>query len=297
MSASFAGPIVNRMAKSDHKRTWVIEPRRSSFAESVREVWRYRHLIAYFGSRALEKTYARTVLGWLWVFIRPLFPIAVGTLIFGGLIGVDPGPVPYFLFYMTGMTVWHLFDQALMWSTRSLELNRRIVKKLYVPKLILPLSYVTPALVELLIHIGLIVCACLYFWVSDGRFYLTGASRLLGAFGALFLALMLAVGLGLWICVPAAKARDVRFTLRYVLGFWFYFTPVIYPVATIPAGLRWLAAFNPMAVLVEMFKWGTLGIGHFDEKVLLSTIVMIVCVVVSGLWFFSREEALAVDRL
>ncbi|MFN0060471.1 MAG: ABC transporter permease [Planctomycetota bacterium] len=279
------------------KKEWVIEPRTAGAVARAREMWNYRFLFRYFAARMLEKTYARTALGRLWIFIRPLFPVLVNTLVFGGLIGVSSGEVPYFLFFLAGIASWQLFDQSIFWATRSLELNRKFIKRLYFPRMILPLASVAPALVECLIYLGLILIAAGYYYLSTGKLYLIPGVNLLLAFVAMGLSVALAVGMGLWTSVIGAYIRDVRFTLRYVLSFWFFLTPVIYPSTYIPEKLRWLVALNPMATLVETFRWGTLGIGEFRPWSFLLAIGIIVVVSAGGAWYFAKAEAASVDKL
>jgi lipopolysaccharide transport system permease protein len=281
-------PVVpSEPARTASSEVWTIEPRRQGFRARVREVWTYRHLLKYFAARYLEKTYARTVLGKLWIPIRPLLPILVNTMVFGGLIGVSSGDTPYFLFFLVGTTSWQLFDQSMMWVTRSLELNRKL----------LPVASVSAALIEGLMLLGLVAVSVVWFAVRDGKCYLVLGPNLLLAAAALVLSIGLALSIGLWTSVVGAYARDVRFTLRYILGFWFYLTPVIYPVTYIPENVRWIAALNPMAAIVETFKWGTLGIGTFSPGALGLAVVVIALIFVSGVWYFGKAEASAVDRL
>jgi lipopolysaccharide transport system permease protein len=279
------------------KPVWVIEPRGEGVLSRLREMGRYRRLIGHFGRLALQKIYIRTRLGILWVFIRPLFPILVGTVVFRDLVGVSSGPVPYFLFYLTGMSFWNLFSEGLQWTTRSLELNRRLLKKLYFPRLILPLSYLAPALVNLLIY-GVLIVGVSFFYSQSGVFHhAPGAMKIAASLGAVAAVLALALGLGLWTSVLGADARDVRFTVGYILNFWHYFTPVIYPLSSIPESARWAVVLNPVAGLVETFKWGVLGVGHPGKWALWTALAFTGIVFVSGLVFFARYETKMLDRL
>src|SRR5215468_3197950 len=139
--------------------TWVIEPRREALAQRLRDVWRYRQLLRFFSSKSLTKLYRRTVLGAAWIFIRPLFPLAVNTIVFGGVLGVGSNGVPYFLFMNCGGALWDLFSSAVTWGTRSLELNRGFMNRIYLPRLILPVATMTPALLYFVINIGVLAVA------------------------------------------------------------------------------------------------------------------------------------------
>jgi lipopolysaccharide transport system permease protein len=274
--------------------TWVIEPRGESLVTRLREIWRYRRLLRFFAAKSLSKLYKRTVLGAAWIFIRPLFPLLVNTLIFGGVLGVGSNGVPYFLFLSCGSTLWDLFSQAVTWGTRSLELNRGFMSRIYVPRLILPIATVTPAYINLAINLGVFAVAIAYYRVTTGVLYWTPwntGSALLG----LVLASLLALGLTLWTSVPGMQARDVRFTMSYVLGFWLFLTPVLYPLNT-NSKYAWLLALNPMAAPVNGFKHGLLGIGAVSVRDWVISTVETAIVLVSGLSFFARAEADAIDK-
>lgn len=277
--------------------TWVIGPRPSGFIPRLQELWQFRHLISYFGYRALQKLYAGTVLGWAWVILRPLFPLATGALIFGDFIGVGSGPVPYFLFFLVGSTLWNLFSNSLTWTTRSLELNRKILQRMYFPRLVLPVATLTPALVETAIYILIGLFTVAYYWLTKGEPYVALAPRLLLAPLIMVWAVVLALGIGLWTSVYGATARDARFTVNYVLGFWFYLTPVIYPVSFVPQRWEWLLWLNPMAALQESFRWTVLGVGRVQPWSIATAATVSMCALALGLRFFIRAEAESVDRL
>jgi lipopolysaccharide transport system permease protein len=277
--------------------TVVIEPRREGPIERFREVGRYRALLPFFGRRALEKLYIRTHLGWLWIPARPLLDVGLKALIFGGLLGAPSGDVPYFLFFLIGMMGWTLFEQSLMWATRSIELNRALIKKLYFPRLILPFANLAPALVELVLYSIILSVALVVFKVIDGTTHIALEPRLILAPVGLMLGVLLALGISFWTAVLGASTRDMRFTLSYVLGVWFFLTPVIYPLGSLPAVLQPFAVINPMTPIIEMVKWASIGVGEVNLPGLALSAGMIVLAWGSGLWFFSRAEALSVDQM
>ena len=141
---------------------WVIEPRREDLMSRLRDVWRYRRLMRFFATKSLEKMIRRTVLGPIWLLIRPLFPIFVNTFIFGGVLGVGSDGVPYFLFVTTGSAIWELFSAATMWGTRSLDLNRGLMNRIYIPRLILPLATMTPAYLNFVIYMVVLAVGFVY---------------------------------------------------------------------------------------------------------------------------------------
>lgn len=282
-------------APADGER-WTIEPWTSGVGPRLRELWQYRRLGGFFGLKALQKLYARTKLGWLWLFIRPLFPLVAKTLVFGGLLGVGSEGVPYFLFLLTASTVWELFASAVTWGTRALELNRGFLRQIYVPRLIMVAANMTPAFLTFVIYLGVLAGGLVWFGVKDGRMYLQ-AANLGWAVLAVLMAVTLALAIALWTSVPALVARDVRFTVNYVLSFWIFLTPVMYPLSSVPERWRgWMLA-NPMAPVVESFKYGVLGIGGIEPWHLGVSAAIILAVLVGGIVFFARAEADAADRV
>jgi homopolymeric O-antigen transport system permease protein len=275
---------------------WVIEPRGEGAKALARDLWRYRRLLRFFAFRSFQKLYARTMLGWAWIFIRPLFPLVVGNLVFGGVLGVAAGStVPYFLFLVVGTTVWDFFASNLMWGTRSLELNRGMLSRIYIPRLILPIAMVAPALLNFVIHLGVIIVAAVYYRWTEATWFVQ-FDRLGWALQAFALAWVMSLGIALWTSVPALIARDVRFTMGYVLGFWGLLTPVVYPLSAVPEEHRWAYALNPMTASVESFKFGVLGIGGIDPGQLAVAWGLALLALSSGLLFFSRAERNAADK-
>jgi lipopolysaccharide transport system permease protein len=276
---------------------WVIEPRQHGVLYRVRELWQYRYLWWYFASQSIATMWRRTKLGWIWLVLRVAAPLGINSLIFGGLLGVQSNGPPYFLFFMCGSATWVLFERSLLVVTRSLEENRKLVTKVYFPRLILPLSSVAPGLLYLAVILFMMVVTVLYYRRQHGVWYITLRPELLASVAAVGLALAFTLAVGLWTSVLQARYRDVRQGLRYFMPFWMYFTPIIYPVTTVPEQWRWLLAFNPMAAIVEAFKWGTLGVGHLTVNLVVTSLVMIALTMVTGMWFFNREESASIDKL
>jgi lipopolysaccharide transport system permease protein len=199
--------------------------------------------------------------------------------------------------FLAGATCWRLFENSLIWATRSLELNRKLLSKVYIPRLLLPFASLVPAFVELGFYVGFLAAAIAIYSAVDGALYLNLDLALLAVPAALGLALLFAMGIGLYTAVLGATARDVRFSLTYVLGFWYMLTPVIYPLSQVPANFRWVAELNPMTPVVELFKWGLLDAGQVRPVGLAVAGTVIALLWAGGLWFFARAEADAVDRL
>lgn len=277
--------------------TWTIEPRAESLGARAREVWRYRRMFSFFGDRALRKLYQKTVLGMSWIVLRPLIPLVVRVFLFGALFNVaNTTRVPYFLFVAVGSAVWDLFAACVMWATRSLELNTGMLTRLYVPRLILPLATMVPGFVWFAVHAVVILATLAYYRVADGVWYVD-ATWLAVAPAAILLTVAFALGIGLFTSVLGAGARDVRFGLGYVLEFWVYLTPVVYPMAMVPGSIQWAMMLNPMAVLVVAFRGAILGGEGPDPWAWAACVGTIAVLLAAGMAFFLRAEAEAVDSL
>jgi lipopolysaccharide transport system permease protein len=276
---------------------WIIEPVGSGVFTQLQEFWRYRRMLWFLSVRGVKRLYVGMNLGIFWLFVRPLLPIAISTLIFGRLLNVPSDGVPYFLFFLAGSTSWMLFEQSAMWATRSLDLNKGLIKKVYFPRLIVPLSSVAPAVVQAGVYGALLFASVVYYFVRDGRWYLRLGPELFVALLAAGLSVLFAVAVGLWTTIWQVKFREVRYTLRYVMRFWNYLTPVLYPLSQVPEKYHWIVFLNPMAPLVEAFKWGVLGIGELNFTATMSGLGVIVLTLFGGIWYFNRSEATSVDKL
>jgi lipopolysaccharide transport system permease protein len=278
---------------------WVIEPRQHGTFARLRELWSYRYLWWYFASNAVTGMYRRSMLGWLWLLVRVVAPVGLNALVFGGIFNQAQKVehVPYFLFFLCGMTIWMVFERALYFVTLSIEKNRRLVTRVYFPRLVLPVSAVAPGLLYLAILVVVLVITVVVFYQREGIWYVRLSPRLLVSAAAVAACLLFAVAIGLWTSVLQARFRDVRYALRYVTPFWFLLTPVVYPMTDLSGRYPWLVALNPMAPIVEAFKWGTLGGGVFPTTAAVTSLSLIVVVMATGLWYFNREEAASVDKL
>jgi lipopolysaccharide transport system permease protein len=258
---------------------------------TVVDIWHYRRLLPFVGGRALRKIYRRTALGWLWLFINPLFPLALRALVFGALLGVGSDGVPYFLFLLGGTILWDVFANSLMWGTRSLEMNRDLTDRVYHPRAILPLGNVTPAAVDLAIKSGVFVLALMYYAFRDGHVYVRADPSLVWAAIALLMAALLALAISFFTAVWGESARDARFALGQLLAIWYLLTPVLYPISQVPEAQRRWFLLNPLATIAETFKWSLFGIGEFHARSLLTMAIAIPVLFLLGLMYFARAEA------
>ena len=273
---------------------WEITPHTTGLRQTVSDAWRHRRLLGFLSTRAVQKMYRRTVLGWVWLFINPLFPLALRALIFGGLIGVSSEGIPYFLFLVAGSIAWDTFASSLTWGTRGLEMNRHLVDQIYVPRALLPFGNTAPALLDFAMKLAVFAVAIGYYLAADDRIYVRGGIPLLWAVAALGLVFALSSALTFFTSVWGEGRRDMRFTLGQLLSIWYLLTPVLYPLSAVPERYRdWMLA-NPMAVVVETFKWGLFGTGELRPMAFGVTAAAIGALWLAGLMYFARAEAQAI---
>jgi lipopolysaccharide transport system permease protein len=281
--------------------TWVIEPARVGLIARAEELWRYRRILWFFASRRINERYEDKTLGKFWMFFQPLAPILIGTVIFGSMLQVPSDGVPYFLFFLAGHSCWRIFERGVIRVTRSLDQDRALIKKVYFPRLIAPIASIAPSLAEFGVLFGLLILACAYYFIKDGVLYLRLGPQILVAFAAVAMTAFLAISVGLWTSVMQVRHKDVQFSIRYFMQLWFYVTPVIFPLSQLltllPERLHFVAYLNPMTPVVEMYKWGLLGIGGFSPWGLLVGVLTALTIFGAGVVYFNRSEAASVDRL
>ncbi|HEY6362695.1 MAG TPA: ABC transporter permease [Vicinamibacterales bacterium] len=275
-------------------RTWEITSEIPGPLHTLADVWTYRRLTVFLGVRSLRKIYRRTILGWLWLFIIPLFPVALRTLVFGMLLGVMADGIPYFLFLMAGTVVWDLFAIALLWGTRGLELHGG-TQDVYVPRVIMPIGAMALAVLDLVIKLGVLAATIAYFWARDGRSYLAFGSSSALIVVALLLAVLFAFSLALFTSVWSERTREVRFVLNQLTAVWYVATPVLYPMSSVPEEWRTWVLLNPMAPITNAFNYGLFGIGEPHLRELGIAALVALALLTAGIRYFAAQDAATID--
>jgi lipopolysaccharide transport system permease protein len=267
-----------------------IEPPHGWLELRLQELWDYRELLYFFVWRDVKIRYKQTAIGIAWVILQPLMTMGVFTLFFGRLAKLPSQGLPYPVFYFAALVPWMYFSYALQSATNVVVENQRIITKVYFPRLVLPFSAVLSGLVDF--AIGFVVLAVLT--VAYG-IHPTMAALWLPLL--LLLAILTALGVGLWMSALNALYRDVRFVMPFVVQFWMFASPVAYPSALVPERWRWLYGLNPMAGVIDGFRWALTGHGRPPGPLMLASAAMVVVVLVGGLFFFQRMESTIADRV
>ena len=267
-----------------------IEPPKGLFNLRLGELWAYRELLYFFVWRDVKIRYKQTLVGVLWVVLQPLLTMAVFTLFFGRLAKLPSEGLPYPVFYFAALVPWMYFNYALQNATNVVVENQRMITKVYFPRLVLPLSSVLSGLVDFAIGFAVLVGVTLYYGIKPAA-----PAALLPAF--LLLAILTALGVGLWLSALNALYRDVRYVMPFLLQFWMFASPVAYPSSLVPARWRWLYGLNPMAGVIDGFRWALTGHGQAPTVSLLVSSVAVLAILFGGLIFFQRMEGTVADRV
>ena len=260
-----------------------ILPPRRGISLDLGDLWRYRELLYFLTWRDIKVRYKQTALGVAWALLQPLLATVLFTLIFGYFLELPSGGVPYPVFTLTALLPWQLFAYALNHSSQSLVEDRNLITKIYFPRLIIPFSSVSAGLLDFAIGLIFLLVMMLVYRVP-----LTW--QVLALPGLVAYAVLAALSVGLWLSALNVQYRDVRYTLPFLTQFWMYATPIAYSAAIIPEGWRWLACLNPMTGVVEGFRWALLGIPSPLGGLLWISVVVVIVLLVSGLYYFKRME-------
>jgi lipopolysaccharide transport system permease protein len=267
-----------------------IEPPRGWFDLRLGEVWSYRELLYFFVWRDVKVRYKQTVIGVSWVIIQPLLTMGIFTLFFGRLAKLPSDGLPYPVFYFTALVPWTYFATALQSCTNIVVENQRVITKVFFPRLVLPISAVISGLVDF--AIGFVVMC-----IVIGIYGIRPGIAALWLPVLLFLAVLTALGVGLWMSALNALYRDIRYVVPFLIQFWMFASPVAYPSSLVPLRWRWLYGLNPMAGVIDGFRWSLTGHGQSPGPLLLASTAAVVLVLIGGLFFFQRMEGSVADRV
>jgi len=292
MSSVTSNPAIAPRVSQQHTSipTVRIEPMRGGLNLRLGELWRYRELLYFFVWRDVKVRYKQTAIGVLWVILQPLLSMLVFTLFFGRLAKLPSQGLPYPVFYFAALVPWLYFSMALVSVTNIMVENQRVITKVYFPRLILPVSAAISGLVDFAIGFVVLIIFTMSYGIRPGPTVL-----LLPLF--LVLAFLTVLGIGLWLSALNALYRDVRYLIPFIVQFWMLASPVAYPSSMVPERYRWLYGLNPMAGVIDGFRWALTGHGQAPSTVLIASTAMVAVAVLGGLAFFNRMEGSIADRV
>jgi lipopolysaccharide transport system permease protein len=268
----------------------ILRPTRGWAALNLRDLWRFRELAFFLTWRDVIVRYKQTVLGAGWAILQPLINMIVLSVIFGNFAKMPTEGIPRPVFTFAALLPWGLFSKALSDAGRSMLSNRNMITKVYFPRLIIPLSSVLGGVVDFAIQFVILLGMMLYYQI-----YPTPAVWTLPLF--LLLALVTALGFGLWISSLNVMYRDVNYVLPFLTQLWLLVTPVAYSARVVPEQWQFLYALNPMVGVVEGFRWALLGAETPPGPNLMISSVIAVLVLVTGMFYFRRMERTFADMV
>jgi homopolymeric O-antigen transport system permease protein len=267
----------------------IIEPSRGWVSLQLRPLWEFRELLYFLVWRDIKVRYKQTVLGAAWAILQPVFTMIVFSVFFGRLARIPSDGKPYPIFIFAALVPWTFFSNGLVAAANSLVGNANLIKKVYFPRLIVPLSAVLSGAVDFVLALIVLLGMMVYYHVWP-----TIHIALLPQFS--LLAFVASLGVGLWLSAMNVQFRDVRHTVNFLVQAWLFATPIAYPSSLLPEPWRSLYGLNPMAGVVEGFRWALLGTPAPGAIIWVSTGASL-AVLVSGAFYFRRMERIFADTV
>lgn len=277
---------VNSMTPWDDTDTplLILRPSQGWVSLKLKQMWQYRELLFFLTWRDIKVRYKQTVLGAAWAIIQPFMTMIVFSLFFGGLAGIPSDDIPYPIFSYAALVPWTFFASGLAKSANSIVSNANLLKKVYFPRLIIPISNVFSGVVDFVLAFGVLLLMMVYFQIT-----ITINIILLPFF--LLLAFITSLGVGLWLSALNVRFRDVRYVIPFITQFWLFITPIAYPSSLIENDvLRFIYSLNPMAGVVEGFRWVLLGTDTAPGLTIIASSIVAIIIFIMGLFYFKRME-------
>lgn len=266
----------------------VVISARKWFDLNLREVWASRELVYFFIWRDVKIRYKQTLLGAGWAILHPFFMMIVFSIIFGRFARLSSDGLPYPIFYYSALVPWIYFSNALILATNRVVDQQRVITKVYFPRLILPVSAVLSGLVDFAFGFAMFVGMMLFYGFTPGW-------RIFALPLFLLLAILTALSLGVWLSALNAIYRDVRFAVPIMVQLWMFLSPVVYPTSLVPARWQWLYALNPMAVVIDGFRWTLTGHGGLPGTAVFAPVGFVAMLLVGGVVYFRKMEGKITD--
>ena len=268
--------------------TTVVQPRKAIWDLELAHLWEFHELLFFLVWRDVKVRYKQTALGVAWAILQPLLATLIFSIFFGRLAKIPSGGVPYPVFAYVAMVPWLYFANALTESSNSLVANQNMIKKVYFPRVIIPLGSVLAGLVDFCFAFVVLIAMMFYYGIRP-----SATIFLFPVF--LLLAVLTALAAGLWLSALNVQFRDVKYTIPFLTQFWLYATPVVYPSSIVPARWRMWYGLNPMAGVVEGFRYTILGKAGKPTPMILVSAAAVLIMLVGGVLYFRKMESTFAD--
>lgn len=271
-----------------HTHKTVLRPSSGLLSLNIGEVWAYRELLGLLAWRDVSIRYKQSVAGIGWAIIQPLMTMLVFTVIFGRFAKLPSDGLPYPIFAYCALLPWNYFAQSLSGSSDSLVGSANLITKVYFPRLVLPLSKVIAGLIDFSVAFLILIGMMVWYRIAP-----TAGILLLPVF--MLVAMLGALGVGLWLTALNVKYRDVKYVVPFLVQLWLYASPVAYSTSIVPEKWRWIYGLNPMVGVIEGFRWALLGKSAPDLHMMLASFIAVCLVLGSGILYFKKMEKTFAD--
>jgi lipopolysaccharide transport system permease protein len=279
---STANPL-DFSSQGDKSPVLLIEPSRGWVSLKLKELWSYRELLYFLVWRDLKVRYKQTALGAAWAILQPVMTMVVFSLFFGKLAKMPSDGIPYPIFSLAALVPWNFFATGLTQSSNSLVGSAHLIKKVYFPRLTIPIATILSGVVDFALSFLILLAMMAYYRV-------TPSLRLLYLPGFLLLALVISLGVGLWLSALNVKYRDVRYVVPFLTQFWMFATPIAYPSSLLQEPWRTVYGINPMVGVIEGFRWSLLGSGNSPGWMIAVSSAVALLILLTGAFYFRRME-------
>jgi lipopolysaccharide transport system permease protein len=254
----------------------------------LHELWEYRELLYFLVWRDIKVRYKQTTLGVAWAIIQPFLTMVVFSVFFGRLAKIPSDGVPYPVFSYAALVPWTFFAHGLTHASNSLVGSANLIKKIYFPRLAVPISSVTSGIVDFVLAFTVLLGMMLYYGIVP-------TINVLWLPALLLLALLTSLGVGLWLSAMNVQFRDVRYVVPFLTQFWLFATPIAYPSSLLPEPWRTLYGLNPMVGVVEGFRWALLGTNTAPGPIIIVSVLITLALLLGGAFYFRRLERTFAD--
>lgn len=265
-----------------------IKPKKGLQIIDFGELRHYRDLLYFLVARNIKVKYKQTVLGGLWAVIQPFFMMVVFTLFFGKLAKIPSDGIPYPIFNYSAMVAWTYFSQAINQSGNSIVGESNLISKVYFPRIIIPFAFVLSGLIDFFIAFAVLICMMFYFHIYP-------TAMVIFVPFLIILMILASSGVGMVLAALNAKYRDIRYTIPFLVQFWMFATPIVYPASMIPEKYRLIYALNPMTGVIEGFRSVLLNTIEFPTDMIVISFLVSLVLFILGLFYFKQVERYFAD--
>jgi lipopolysaccharide transport system permease protein len=285
----------NKLDMQENKEwTLILTPKTKWYELNLKEIWEYKDLISIFVRRDIVSTYKQTILGPLWFFLGPLFTVLTYVLVFSKIANISTDGIPAPLFYLAGTTLWNYFSACFIATSSTFVSNAAIFGKVYFPRLVSPISVILSNLFKFFIQMIMFLAFCAYYYYKNE---ITPNSTVFLFPVLIILMGGIALGVGIILSSLTTKYRDLTYFISFGVSLLMYASPVIYPLNAIPEKFKWLLQINPIAPVIETFRYGFTGSGDFSIPGLIYSCLFMIGVLFLGIIIFNKTEKTFMDTV